>query len=51
MEAGRKDNHLDPLFVPVCCVCDFIELHETEDRFSEAGESKPRVFSLEGNTD
>lgn len=29
MEAGRKDNHLDPLFVPVCCVCDFIELHET----------------------
>lgn len=26
MEASRKDHHLHPLFVPVCVVCNFIEL-------------------------
>lgn len=26
MKARRKDHHLDPLFVPICTVCNFIEL-------------------------
>lgn len=30
LEARRKDHHLDPLFVPICIVCNFIELQGTE---------------------
>lgn len=51
MEARRKDDHFDPLFVPVGTACNFIELQGYQRQESKAvvhSYRSPGLVSLKG---